>query len=145
MKKHNVFNPKRVFGVTTLDVLRASTFVSAVKGIEPKAVSVHVIGGHSGINYLIQVSPSFHCSLKPESSSPRTRLRHSPSVSSSEVTKSSRPRMVPVPLPSQWLRLVLDSLRLSSQHSTERLVSSSLPTSTRQLLPRMESIGSRLM
>ncbi|KAJ3335058.1 Malate dehydrogenase, cytoplasmic, partial [Kappamyces sp. JEL0680] len=41
LKKHNVFNPKRLFGVTTLDVVRASTFVSSVKGKHPKDVNVH--------------------------------------------------------------------------------------------------------
>lgn len=49
LKKHGVFNPKRLFGVTTLDVLRASTFVSAVKGKRTEEVNVHVIGGHSGV------------------------------------------------------------------------------------------------
>jgi malate dehydrogenase len=28
LKRHNVFNPKKVFGVTTLDVVRANTFVA---------------------------------------------------------------------------------------------------------------------
>ncbi|KAJ3304183.1 Malate dehydrogenase, cytoplasmic [Kappamyces sp. JEL0829] len=44
LKKHSVFNPKRLFGVTTLDVVRASTFVSSVKGKHPKDVNVHVTG-----------------------------------------------------------------------------------------------------
>lgn len=48
MKKHGVFNPKRIFGVTTLDIVRASTFVSAVKGTNPETTAVEVIGGHSG-------------------------------------------------------------------------------------------------
>ncbi|KAJ3275512.1 Malate dehydrogenase, cytoplasmic [Terramyces sp. JEL0728] len=49
LKKHGVFNPKRLFGVTTLDVVRASTFVSSVKGKKTEDVNVHVIGGHSGV------------------------------------------------------------------------------------------------
>ena len=52
LKKHGVFDPKRVFGVTTLDVVRASTFVSSVKGLDPAQVNVHVIGGHSGVTIM---------------------------------------------------------------------------------------------
>ncbi|KAG6836495.1 hypothetical protein H0H93_007524 [Arthromyces matolae] len=50
-KKHNVYDPKRLFGVTTLDVVRASTFVSEILGdisLAPSVV-VPVVGGHSGV------------------------------------------------------------------------------------------------
>ena len=30
-KKHGVYDPKRIFGVTTLDVVRASTFIAEMK------------------------------------------------------------------------------------------------------------------
>ena len=47
----------RVFGVTTLDVVRASTFVSAAMGIsDPLKVHVPVIGGHGGESILALVS-----------------------------------------------------------------------------------------
>ncbi|KAG2172757.1 hypothetical protein INT43_000104 [Umbelopsis isabellina] len=49
LKKAGVYNPKRLFGVTTLDVVRASRFVSEVKAKDPKDVKVTVIGGHSGV------------------------------------------------------------------------------------------------
>ncbi|KAI9020093.1 malate dehydrogenase, NAD-dependent [Phycomyces nitens] len=49
LKKAGVFNPKRLYGVTTLDVVRASRFVSEVKSLDPKDVNVTVIGGHSGV------------------------------------------------------------------------------------------------
>ena len=52
LKKKGVFDPKRLFGVTTLDVVRASTFVSAVKAKSPADVNVHVVGGHSGVTIL---------------------------------------------------------------------------------------------
>ncbi|PIL23701.1 hypothetical protein GSI_13450 [Ganoderma sinense ZZ0214-1] len=57
-KKHGVFDPKRIFGVTTLDVVRASTFVAEVHGDLGKAptVVVPVIGGHSGIVPLLSQS-----------------------------------------------------------------------------------------
>lgn len=52
MKKHGVYNPKRVFGVTTLDIVRANTFVSQMKNLDPLKTNVTVIGGHSGITIL---------------------------------------------------------------------------------------------
>jgi len=41
----------RIFGVTTLDVVRASTFVAEILGNGSLApsVSVPVVGGHSGV------------------------------------------------------------------------------------------------
>lgn len=49
LKKHNVFDPTRLFGVTSLDVVRASTFVSQVVGDnKPTKYTIPVIGGHSG-------------------------------------------------------------------------------------------------
>lgn len=47
LKSASVFNPKRLFGITTLDVVRASTFVAEVTGLCPKEVVVPVVGGHS--------------------------------------------------------------------------------------------------
>lgn len=47
LKSEKVFNPKRLFGVTTLDVVRASTFAAEVTGVSPSELVVPVIGGHS--------------------------------------------------------------------------------------------------
>jgi malate dehydrogenase len=52
MKKAGVYNPKRLFGVTTLDVLRASTFVGESQGWNPRTTDVTVIGGHAGTTIL---------------------------------------------------------------------------------------------
>ncbi|TDL26869.1 NAD-malate dehydrogenase [Rickenella mellea] len=59
-KQHGVFDPKRIFGVTTLDVVRASTFVAEVIGDLAKApsISVPVIGGHSGVTIVPLLSQS---------------------------------------------------------------------------------------
>ena len=35
--------------MTTLDVVRASTFVSGLSGKDPKDINVTVVGGHSGV------------------------------------------------------------------------------------------------
>ena len=50
-KRAGVYDPKRLFGVTTLDLVRAATFVAEHNG-EPLAANdyrVPVIGGHSGV------------------------------------------------------------------------------------------------
>lgn len=46
------FPPNRIFGVTTLDIVRASTFVSELIGAEPSQLRVPVVGGHSGVTIL---------------------------------------------------------------------------------------------
>jgi malate dehydrogenase len=49
LKKAGVFDPKKLFGVTTLDVVRAETFVASITGEkDPQTLSIPVIGGHSG-------------------------------------------------------------------------------------------------
>lgn len=40
LKKAGVYDAKKLFGVTTLDVVRASRFVSEVKGGKPEDVKV---------------------------------------------------------------------------------------------------------
>ena len=58
LKKKRVYDPARLFGVTTLDIIRSSTFVAEVNGVNPEDVSVPVIGGHSGITILPLLSQS---------------------------------------------------------------------------------------
>jgi len=52
LKKMGVYDPKKVCGVTTLDVCRANTFVAEHQGKTPKEFDVTVIGGHAGITIL---------------------------------------------------------------------------------------------
>lgn len=52
LKKAGVYNPKKLCGVTTLDVVRANTFIGNKEGKDPKDVNVTVIGGHAGITIL---------------------------------------------------------------------------------------------
>ncbi|KAF8266079.1 NAD-malate dehydrogenase [Lactarius quietus] len=61
-KRHGVFDPKRLFGVTTLDVVRASTFVAEVIGDHCKSpeIVVPVVGGHSGVTIVPLLSQSSH-------------------------------------------------------------------------------------
>jgi hypothetical protein len=47
-----VYDPRKLLGVTTLDVVRANTFVAEAKGLDMKDVDVPVIGGHAGVTIL---------------------------------------------------------------------------------------------
>ncbi|MCY6153597.1 malate dehydrogenase, partial [Salmonella enterica subsp. enterica serovar 1,4,[5],12:i:-] len=48
LKKLNVYDPKRLFGVTTLDIVRSNRFIAELKCLNATDVNVPVIGGHSG-------------------------------------------------------------------------------------------------
>lgn len=52
LKKAGVYNKKKLFGITTLDVIRAEDFVAKKKGLPAEHVRVNVIGGHSGTTIL---------------------------------------------------------------------------------------------
>lgn len=66
-KKAGTYNPKKLLGVTMLDVVRANTFVAEVLGLDPREVDVPVVGGHAGVTILpllSQVKPP--CSFTPD-------------------------------------------------------------------------------
>lgn len=52
LKAKGVYDKNKLFGVTTLDVIRSETFVAALKGKSTSEVHVPVIGGHSGTTIL---------------------------------------------------------------------------------------------
>ncbi|VAH21533.1 unnamed protein product [Triticum turgidum subsp. durum] len=52
LKQKGVYNPKKLFGVSTLDVVRANTFVAQKKDLKLIDVDVPVVGGHAGITIL---------------------------------------------------------------------------------------------
>ena len=52
LKAKGVYNKNKLFGVTTLDVIRAETFIADLKGLNVDGVHVPVIGGHSGTTIL---------------------------------------------------------------------------------------------
>lgn len=52
LKKAGVYDKRKLFGVTTLDVLRSETFVAELKGLDIDNINVPVIGGHSGVTIL---------------------------------------------------------------------------------------------
>ena len=52
LKQAGVYDKRKLFGITTLDVIRSETFVSELKGVALSEVTVPVIGGHSGVTIL---------------------------------------------------------------------------------------------
>ena len=60
LEKLGVFDPKRLFGVTTLDVVRATRFLGGIVGANPNDTPVTVIGGHSGATIVPLLSQSPH-------------------------------------------------------------------------------------
>uniref|UniRef100_M1ANW1 Malate dehydrogenase n=1 Tax=Solanum tuberosum TaxID=4113 RepID=M1ANW1_SOLTU len=65
-KMAGTFDPRRLLGVTMLDVVRANTFVAEVLGLDPREVDVPVVGGHAGVTILpllSQIKPP--CSFTP--------------------------------------------------------------------------------
>jgi len=47
LKAAGVYDARRLFGVTTLDVVRTQAFIGELKGLDPQKVQAHVVGGHS--------------------------------------------------------------------------------------------------
>jgi malate dehydrogenase len=60
LDKAGVFDPKRLFGVTTLDVVRAARFLAGITDAKPADTPVTVIGGHSGATIVPLLSQSSH-------------------------------------------------------------------------------------
>ena len=52
LKSAGVYDKRKLFGVTTLDVIRSNTFVAELKGKSCDEINVSVIGGHSGVTIL---------------------------------------------------------------------------------------------
>jgi len=52
LKNKGVYDKTKLCGVTTLDVIRANTFIAGNQGMDPNGVDVTVIGGHAGITIL---------------------------------------------------------------------------------------------
>uniref|UniRef100_H2YZK1 Malate dehydrogenase, mitochondrial n=1 Tax=Ciona savignyi TaxID=51511 RepID=H2YZK1_CIOSA len=55
-KKAGVNDLGKVFGVSTLDIVRSNAFVAEAKGLDVSSVNVPVIGGHAGITIIPVIS-----------------------------------------------------------------------------------------
>jgi len=59
LEKAGVFDPRRLFGVTTLDVVRAARFLAGISSnANPDDTPVSVVGGHSGVTIVPLLSQS---------------------------------------------------------------------------------------
>ncbi|KAF9354325.1 hypothetical protein BGX26_007854 [Mortierella sp. AD094] len=88
LKKHGVFNPKKVFGISTLDVVRSSRFVSEVNSAVDPSTRVTVVGGHSGVTIvplLSQIPGGFAEALSKET---LDELTHRIQYGGDEVVKA---------------------------------------------------------
>jgi malate dehydrogenase len=86
LKQKGVYDPRKLFGVTTLDVCRARTFVANAKGGDPIATKVPVVGGHAGttiVPLLSQAEPA--CTF---TDSERDALTHRIMFGGDEVVKA---------------------------------------------------------
>lgn len=84
-KSKGNYNPNKLFGVTTLDVLRAARFVSEVAGTNPVNENVPVVGGHSGVTIVPLLSQTKHKDLSGET---RDALVHRIQFGGDEVVQA---------------------------------------------------------
>lgn len=47
-----MYDPKKLLGVTKLDVVRAQQFIGEILAVDPATVEVPVVGGHAGVTIL---------------------------------------------------------------------------------------------
>lgn len=66
LKGAGVFEPARLFGITTLDVVRAEAFIGKLLSVDPASVSIPVIGGHAGKTILPVLSAAHPKVVLPE-------------------------------------------------------------------------------
>jgi len=59
-KKLDVYDPKKLFGVTTLDVVRARAFIHFLRKTDPASENISVVGGHSGVTIVPLFSQTKH-------------------------------------------------------------------------------------
>lgn len=55
-KKVGSYDANRIFGVTTLDVVRANAFIGELKNLDPAELNIPVVGGHAGITIIPLIS-----------------------------------------------------------------------------------------
>jgi len=84
-KSKGVYNPKRLFGVTTLDIVRSSRFIAEAQNTDPANEKVPVVGGHSGVTIVPLLSQSNHPNI---AGGDRDNLVHRIQFGGDEVVKA---------------------------------------------------------
>jgi malate dehydrogenase len=69
MKKNGTYDKNRIFGVTTLDIVRAHTFVAEAANVDVQDIKIPVVGGHAGASILPLLSQASPAGLKDKLSS----------------------------------------------------------------------------
>ena len=89
LKKKGVYDPKRLFGVTALDSVRAATFVSEANGKPADAEKYHVpvVGGHSGVTIVPLLTQS-QPALEKQDKDTIEKLTHRIQFGGDEVVKA---------------------------------------------------------
>ncbi|ODQ79936.1 hypothetical protein BABINDRAFT_13531 [Babjeviella inositovora NRRL Y-12698] len=88
LKAKGVFNPRKVLGVTTLDIVRANTFISTLTDANVSNINVPVIGGHSGETIVPVFSvgtPSLYAKLDADA---KAKLVHRVQFGGDEVVQA---------------------------------------------------------
>lgn len=70
LAKAGCLDPNRVFGVSTLDIVRANAFIGEAAGVDPQDVHIPVIGGHSGVTIIPLLSQ-----CKPSVNFPQDKIK----------------------------------------------------------------------
>ncbi|XP_034655604.1 malate dehydrogenase, glyoxysomal-like [Drosophila subobscura] len=107
LKSKDAYDPRRLFGVTTLDVVRSKTFLGKSIGAQPKEGISPVIDGHAGLTILPVLSQSRPPFLSNEAE--RLSLFHRIQEAGTEVVKA---------------KAGLDSATLSMAYAGARFVGS---------------------
>ncbi|KAJ9596703.1 hypothetical protein L9F63_012271, partial [Diploptera punctata] len=108
-KREGHDNDARIFGVTTLDLVRASTFVAEEKGLDPSEVHLPVIGAHSGstiVPLFSQMTPQVNITEEEAQ-----RLTHSVQVAGTEVVKAKGKGSATLSIAFATMRLVISIAR----------------------------------
>ncbi|VFP87468.1 Malate dehydrogenase [Candidatus Erwinia haradaeae] len=64
LKKFGVYNRKKLFGITMLDIIRSNTLIALLTGKAPEKFNIRVIGGHSGSTILPLFSQASHSNIQ---------------------------------------------------------------------------------
>jgi len=76
LREKGVYDSARLFGVTTLDIIRSNSFVAESKVLNPEDFEVPVICGHSGITILPLLSQSGCEFTEEETAALTTRIQN---------------------------------------------------------------------
>lgn len=148
LKKLGVFNPKKLFGVTTLDVVRAETFLAELIGENPLALrgKISVVGGHSGDTIVPLTHVDSHVGAKVDqlTEAQKKEFVHRVQFGGDEVVKAKNGAGSATLLMAyagyRFAQTILDSIALPS-------LSARLPDSAYVYLPGLpdgQALASRL-